>query len=106
MRLGEIENKMIYGPNRTDRRQLTVLALALIVVMLGFGMAMPVFPFMITQMGLNNSFISLGQIAGPIWGGFAFDVNASYPYLSGAVILFVGFLVALARLAHRPEKAP
>jgi DHA1 family multidrug resistance protein-like MFS transporter len=46
-------------------------------------------------MGLNNSFNSLGRIAGPVWAGFAFDLNYSYPYLSGAAIMFVGFLVAL-----------
>jgi len=47
-------------------------------------------------MGLNGSFTSLGRIVGPIWAGFAFDVNYRYPYLSGAVILFIGFLISLA----------
>ncbi len=46
-------------------------------------------------MGLNSSFMSLGQIAGPLWAGTVFDVNITYPYLSGAAILFVGFLVSL-----------
>jgi len=49
-------------------------------------------------MGMNNAFISLGQIAGPIWAGYVFDVNVNYPYLSGAVILLVGFGVSLVRL--------
>jgi DHA1 family multidrug resistance protein-like MFS transporter len=47
-------------------------------------------------MGLNASFTSLGRIVGPIWAGFAFDVSYRYPYLSGAVILFIGFLISLA----------
>ena len=47
-------------------------------------------------MGLNNSFNSLGRIVGPIWAGFMFDINYDYPYLSGAAIMFVGFLVSLA----------
>jgi DHA1 family multidrug resistance protein-like MFS transporter len=47
-------------------------------------------------MGLSNSFISLGRIVGPIWAGFIFDVNVSYPYLSGAGVMFVGFLISLA----------
>ena len=47
-------------------------------------------------MGLNNSFTSLGRIVGPIWAGFMFDINYDYPYLSGAVIMFVGFLISLA----------
>ena len=46
-------------------------------------------------MGLGNSFINLGRIVGPIWAGFIFDVNWSYPYLSGAVIMLVGFLIGL-----------
>jgi DHA1 family multidrug resistance protein-like MFS transporter len=46
-------------------------------------------------MGLNNSFNSLGRIVGPIWAGFAFDLNSSLPYLSGAAIMLAGFLVSL-----------
>ena len=46
-------------------------------------------------MGLSNSFMSLGRIVGPIWAGFIFDVNVNYPYLSGAAIMFVGFLISL-----------
>jgi len=46
-------------------------------------------------MGLSNSFMSLGRIAGPIWAGFAFDVNFNYPYVSGSVIMFIGFLISL-----------
>jgi DHA1 family multidrug resistance protein-like MFS transporter len=42
-------------------------------------------------MGLNNSFMSLGRIIGPIWAGFLFDVNISWPYLSGAVVMLIGF---------------
>jgi DHA1 family multidrug resistance protein-like MFS transporter len=46
-------------------------------------------------MGLSNSFMSLGRIAGPIWAGFVFDVNVNYPYLSGSVMMFIGFLISL-----------
>jgi DHA1 family multidrug resistance protein-like MFS transporter len=46
-------------------------------------------------MGLNNAFISLGQIAGPLWAGFVFDVNVNLPYISGAVILLAGFVISL-----------
>ncbi len=55
-------------------------------------------------MGLSNSFMSLGRIAGPLWAGFAFDMNFDYPYLSGAAILFIGFLISLMWLtqSHKP----
>lgn len=46
-------------------------------------------------MGLSNSFMSLGRIIGPIWAGFAFDVNLNYPYLSGSIFMFIGFLLSI-----------
>jgi DHA1 family multidrug resistance protein-like MFS transporter len=46
-------------------------------------------------MGLNNSFNSLGRVVGPVWAGFAFDLNYNLPYLSGAVIMLAGFLASL-----------
>jgi DHA1 family multidrug resistance protein-like MFS transporter len=56
-------------------------------------------------MGLGNSFISLGRIAGPIWAGFVFDVNFNYPYLSGAAIMLVGFLISLITVSQEMSKA-
>jgi DHA1 family multidrug resistance protein-like MFS transporter len=56
-------------------------------------------------MGLNNSFNSLGRVVGPIWAGFAFDLNYNLPYLSGAVIMFVGFLVSLAWVTQERREA-
>jgi DHA1 family multidrug resistance protein-like MFS transporter len=49
-------------------------------------------------MGLNNAFMSLGRMAGPAWAGFVFDSNLSYPYFSGSLIMFVGFLLSLGWL--------
>jgi DHA1 family multidrug resistance protein-like MFS transporter len=57
-------------------------------------------------MGLNNSFNSLGRIAGPIWAGFAFDLNTNLPYLSGAAIMFAGFLVSLAWMPRERAVEP
>jgi DHA1 family multidrug resistance protein-like MFS transporter len=56
-------------------------------------------------MGLSNSFMSLGRIIGPLWAGFAFDVNFNYPYLSGAVILFIGFLISLVWVTQGVKEA-
>jgi DHA1 family multidrug resistance protein-like MFS transporter len=56
-------------------------------------------------MGLNNSFNSLGRVAGPIWAGFAFDWNYNLPYLSGAGVMLIGFLVALVWVSQE-RKAP
>ena len=46
-------------------------------------------------MGLNNAFQSLGRTAGPLWAGFMFDINISYPYLTAAAIMFAAFLYTL-----------
>jgi DHA1 family multidrug resistance protein-like MFS transporter len=62
-----------------------------------------------TTMGLSNSFRNLGRIVGPIWAGFIFDVNVNYPYLSGAAIMFAGFLISLgwvSQTSGRPAFTP
>jgi len=57
-------------------------------------------------MGLSNSFMSLGRIAGPIWAGLIFDLNVDYPYLSGSAIMFIGFLISLVWVSQgRKEPA-
>lgn len=53
-------------------------------------------------MGLNNAFMSLGRIAGPIWAGSLFDLNFNYPYISGAMVMLIGFLISLIWLAKEP----
>jgi DHA1 family multidrug resistance protein-like MFS transporter len=47
------------------------------------------------SMGLSNSFVSLGRVAGPIIAGIIFDLNPNYPYLSGALILCAVFVMSL-----------
>ena len=46
-------------------------------------------------MGLNNAFMSLGRIVGPIWAGLVFDANITLPYASGALIMLVGFAISI-----------
>jgi len=55
-------------------------------------------------MGLNNSFLSLGRIIGPLWAGFAFDVNINAPYMTGALIMMGGLILSLVKL-HAVEPA-
>lgn len=49
-------------------------------------------------MGLSNSFMSLGRIAGPLWAGFVLDLNMILPFISGAVVMLIGFIVSLVWL--------
>jgi len=57
-------------------------------------------------MGLNNAFMSLGRIAGPIWAGSLFDVNFNYPYVSGSIVMLFGFLISLIWLSKEPSSNP
>jgi DHA1 family multidrug resistance protein-like MFS transporter len=45
--------------------------------------------------GMNSMFTSLGNIFGPIVGGVLFDMNINYPYYFAALVLVVGFILAL-----------
>lgn len=51
-----------------------------------------------TAMGLNNAFMSLGRIIGPVWAGFVFDINIEWPYISGVIIMFIGFIISLVTI--------
>jgi MFS transporter, DHA1 family, multidrug resistance protein len=53
------------------------------------------------MMGMNTAFASLGRVVGPLWAGFSFDANISYPFISGAVALLAGFGISLAFLPDR-----
>lgn len=45
--------------------------------------------------GLNSSFTSLGNIAGPVVAGFLFDVDINYPYALAFTILLICFGISL-----------
>ncbi|MCA2002626.1 MAG: MFS transporter [Chloroflexi bacterium] len=56
-----------------------------------------------SAMGMNNAFMSLGRIIGPLWAGYALDWNLNYPYLTGALLMGLGF--ALCFFFLPPENA-
>ncbi|MCS6907566.1 MAG: MFS transporter [Anaerolineales bacterium] len=56
-------------------------------------------------MGVANSFLSLGRIAGPLWAGLVFDIRMFLPYLTGAVIMMIGFLLSLSIAAESRQSA-
>lgn len=43
-------------------------------------------------MGLQGAFDSLGRVIGPLWAGYAYDLNQSLPFLSSAVALAAAWL--------------
>jgi DHA1 family multidrug resistance protein-like MFS transporter len=56
-------------------------------------------------MGLSNSFISLGRVIGPLIGGYIFDINIFLPFLSGSVVMCIGFLVSLIGFRGAEKKS-
>jgi DHA1 family multidrug resistance protein-like MFS transporter len=59
-------------------------------------------------MGLNNSFMSLGRVVGPLLAGMLFDIRISLPYISGGLVALTGFLLCLKFLKvqrKEPEQA-
>lgn len=45
--------------------------------------------------GMNSTFTSIGNIFGPIIGGFLFDINFNYPYYFATIVLLIGTIIAL-----------
>ncbi len=49
-------------------------------------------------LGLSNSFVSLGRIAGSMYAGAMFDVRIDFPYYSGIIILLFCFCLSLVKI--------
>lgn len=54
-------------------------------------------------MGLNNSFLSLGNVAGPILAGSLFLINIHIPYLFGATIMMTGLIATRIWIAKKAK---
>jgi len=46
-------------------------------------------------MGLSNSFVSLGRIAGPLVGGALYDIDIAIPLYGAAFLMFIAFLLSI-----------
>ncbi|MGB2993621.1 MAG: MFS transporter, partial [Paenisporosarcina sp.] len=44
--------------------------------------------------GMNNAYMSLGNMIGPALAGILFDINMSFPYIAGTLILVICFFIA------------
>ncbi|WP_082067212.1 MFS transporter [Paenibacillus terrae] len=45
--------------------------------------------------GMNNAYMSIGNILGPTLAGFLFDANIFAPFIAGCCILWITFLITL-----------
>jgi MFS transporter, DHA1 family, multidrug resistance protein len=46
-------------------------------------------------MGMNNAYMSIGNVAGPTFAGLLYDVNLIYPFVLGLVLLMVTLLITI-----------
>ena len=46
--------------------------------------------------GMITAYMSLGNMIGPALAGILFDINISYPYIIGTIILMICFVIALS----------
>ena len=56
-------------------------------------------------MGLNNAYMSLGRVVGPLWAGAALDLNINFPFLTGALVMLISFAASLFYLSSRTGAA-
>ena len=57
------------------------------------------------SMGLSNSFVSLGRVAGPIVAGLIFDLDPNFPYIAGALILCAVFFASLVWIKEERQSS-
>ena len=89
----------------SNRKNLLILSLTLVVVTLGFGLVMPIIPFYMEQFGAGGtelgllvaSYAVMRLIFGPIWGSLSDRVGRKPILLIGVLgygITMVGFGLA------------
>lgn len=53
--------------------------------------------------GMNSMFTSIGNVLGPIVGGFLFDINLNYPFYFSTLIMLIG--IALTLVWKNPKRS-
>ncbi len=46
-------------------------------------------------MGMNNAYMSIGNVLGPLLAGLLFDVNIIYPFILGLIVLVITIFVSM-----------
>lgn len=93
---------------------LTTVILTTSVFVLGNAMLRPAVSSLISQrttqgqgiaMGLNNAYMSLGRVIGPLWAGAIVDINLHFPFITGAIIMLIGFIASMIFLRIETSSA-
>lgn len=56
-------------------------------------------------MGMNNAYMSIGNVLGPLLAGLLYDIDISYPFMLGLVMLMVTWTITVAWHRSRMVKA-
>ena len=84
----------------------TGLVVIVMILGIGTGMLQPVLLGLVTKyspenqqgsvLGLNQSFLAMARVLGPIWGGLSFEIlGYSAPFLTGGIFTFIMFLMII-----------
>ena len=57
-------------------------------------------------MGMNNAYMSIGNVIGPLLAGMLYDVNIVYPFILGLVMLLVTMFITVSWQRSRSVKKP
>lgn len=56
-------------------------------------------------MGMNNAYMSIGNVIGPLLAGVLYDVNIVYPFILGLIMLMITMFITIAWQRSRAVKA-
>ncbi|MCA9724561.1 MAG: MFS transporter, partial [Kurthia sp.] len=56
--------------------------------------------------GMNNSYMSLGNMIGPAIAGTLFDINMSIPFIVGGAVLMICFVITYVWQKRNPIQRP
>ncbi|MDN7227776.1 MFS transporter [Planococcus sp. N064] len=85
-----------------------------LVIFLAMAILRPVLNILISKMaegevgfamGMNTSYMSLGNVLGPLSAGLLFDFNINYPFILGLGLLIVTLSIAVVWRSSRAAKA-
>lgn len=55
-------------------------------------------------MGMNNAYMSIGNVAGPLLAGMLYDINIIFPFILGLIMLIITMFITLAWQRVRARK--
>src|SRR5690625_4049851 len=79
------------------------ILLVTIFIFVGFDLMRPAFTSYLSKVagneqgfvsGMNSMFTSIGNVMGPVLGGFVFDINLDYPFYTASIFLVLGIMIS------------